>query len=198
MGNQAAVVGKVASGVIMAIAVLAAPARAQYSIFDSDAALQTFHERVDAYAALHRRLAPLPSADTMADPLTKLLTKTYLASAIRGSRPYAQQGDMFSPEIATLFRWMLADAIGQRDAESFVAELNVAIAAPHVMHPDVNETYTMASLCRLPVNIRSALPKLPPELDYRLAGRDLVLWDIYAGIVIDFVPDAVTSPGSIE
>jgi hypothetical protein len=67
-----------------------------------------------------------------------------------------------------------------------------------VVHPDVNETYPMASLCRLPVDVKSALPQLPPELDYRFAGHDLVLWDIYAGIVIDFVPDAVTSGGSTE
>ena len=38
------------------------------------------------------------------------------------------------------------------------------------------------------------LPKLPAELDYRLAAHDLVLWDVYAGIVVDFVPDVVTSP----
>jgi hypothetical protein len=42
--------------------------------------------------------------------------------------------------------------------------------------------------------VRLCLPRLPAELDYRLAGHDLVLWDIYAGIVVDFVPDIVTSP----
>ena len=44
------------------------------------------------------------------------------------------------------------------------------------------------------LDVRLGLPKLPAELDYRLAGHDLVLWDIYAGIVVDFVPDIVTSP----
>jgi hypothetical protein len=192
------VVRIVAGAVFVAIVALAAPARAQYTVFDSGAALQTFHERVEAYAALHRRLAPLPSEDTMSDPLTKLLTNTYLASAIRASRPYAQQGEIFSPDIATLFRWMLADAIDERDPGRFLAGLNVGTAVPRVVHPDVNETYPMASLCRLPVDVKSALPQLPPELDYRFAGHDLVLWDIYAGIVIDFVPDAVTSGGSTE
>jgi hypothetical protein len=65
---------------------------------------------------------------------------------------------------------------------------------PRGLHPTVNETYTMAPLYRLPADVRLGLPTLPAELDYRLAAHDLVLWDIYAGIVVDFVPDVVTSP----
>ena len=31
-----------------------------------------------------------------------------------------------------------------------------------------------------------------------IAAHDLVLWDIYAGIVVDFVPDALTSHVATE
>jgi hypothetical protein len=68
------------------------------------------------------------------------------------------------------------------------------VPVPPGLHPTVNETYTMLPLYRIPADVRLGLPKLPGELDYRLAGHDLVLWDIYAGIVVDFVPDVVTSP----
>ena len=34
------------------------------------------------------------------------------------------------------------------------------------------------------------MPAIPAELDYRIAGHDLVLWDLYAGIVVDFMPNA--------
>jgi hypothetical protein len=61
------------------------------------------------------------------------------------------------------------------------------------MHPTVNETYTMTPLYRVPQEVRLGLPTIPPELDYRIAGHDLVLWDLYAGIVVDFVPNALTS-----
>src|SRR5678816_1411766 len=95
-------------GGVIAVATLAAAPRAgaQYSVFDADAALQVFHERVETYAALHRRLAPPPSAMTSTDPLSRLLTGQYLGSAVRSVRRHAQQGEVFSPEIATLFRWM--------------------------------------------------------------------------------------------
>lgn len=196
MKRQSPLLRAIAGGAIAVAALTAgaAPARAQYSVFDADAALQVFHERVESYAALHRRLAPSPSTMTSTDPLSKLLTRQYLASAVRSARRYAQQGEIFSPEIATLFRWMLADSIGELDGERFLTALNGGVPVPPGLHPTVNETYTMMPLYRVPSDVRLGLPKLPAELDYRLAGHDLVLWDIYAGIVIDFVPDVVTSP----
>jgi hypothetical protein len=195
MRRQSPMLRAIAGGVIAVATLAAAPrAGAQYAVFDADAALQVFHERVEGYAALHRRLAPPPSAMTSTDPLSRLLTGQYLASAVRSVRRYAQQGEMFSPEIATLFRWMLADSIGELDGEHFLTTLNGGVPVPRGLHPTVNETYTMLPLYRIPPDVRLGLPKLPAELDYRLTGHDLVLWDIYAGIVVDFVPDVVTSP----
>ena len=195
MKRQSPVVRAIVGGVIAVAALAAAPrVHAQYAVFDADAALQVFHERVESYAALHRRLAPSSSAMTATDPLSKLLTRQYLASAVRSARHYAQQGEIFSPEIATLFRWMLADSIGEIDGEGFLTALNGGVPVPRGLHPTVNESYTMMPLYRIPPDVRLGMPKLPAELDYRLAGHDLVLWDIYAGIVVDFVPDVVTSP----
>ena len=196
MKRQSPLLRAIAGGVIAVAALTAgaARARAQYAVFDADAALQVFHERVESYAALHRRLMPPASSMTSTDPLSKLLTRQYLASAVRSARRYAQQGEIFSPEIATLFRWMLADSIGELDGEQFLTALNGGVPVPPGLHPTVNESYTMMSLYRIPPDVRLGLPKLPAELDYRLAGHDLVLWDIYAGIVVDFVPDVVTSP----
>jgi hypothetical protein len=37
----------------------------------------------------------------------------------------------------------------------------------------------------------AALPPLPPELQYRFVGRDLILWDIHSGLIVDFLPDAI-------
>jgi hypothetical protein len=186
-----------AGGALVVAALTAAPrAAAQYAVFDGDVALSVFHERVESYAALHRRLAPPVMTST--DPLSKLLTRNYLAAAVHSARRYAQQGEIFTPEIATLFRWMLADSIGERDGESFVTALNGNEPVPPGMHPEVNESYSMMPLYRVPQGVRLGLPPIPAELDYRIAGHDLVLWDIYAGIVVDFVPDALTSHVSTE
>ena len=170
-----------------------ATTRGVHVTFDPDAAMRTFHERVEAYAALHRRLAPPPAATSAKDPLAKLLTHEYLASAIRNARNGAQQGDIFTPDVAAAFRWRLADSVGEIDGEMFLLELNNGVPIARGLHPTVNETYTMSTLFRIPPEVRLGLPPLPAELDYRIAGHDLVLWDIYAGIVVDFVPNALTS-----
>lgn len=194
MTRQSPMLRGIFVGVTAVAALVAAPpARAQYPVFDADAALRVFHERVESYAALHRRLAPPPPAAAATDPIAKLLTRQYLASALRSERRYAQQGDIFTPEIATLFRWMLADSIGELDGESFLADLNAGVPVPRGFHPTVNEPYTMIPMYRVPADVRLGLPKLPAELDYRLAAHDLVLWDIYAGIVVDFIPNVVMS-----
>jgi hypothetical protein len=195
MKRQSPMLRGIIVGVTAVAALAAAPcAWAQYAVFDADAALRVFHERVESYAALHQRLAPPPPATAATDPLTKLLTRNYLASAVRSARRYAQQGDIFTPEIATLFRWVLADSIGELDGERFLTDLNAGVPVPRGLHPTVNEPYTMAPMYRIPADVRLGLPKLPAELDYRLAAHDLVLWDMYAGIVVDFVPNVVMSP----
>jgi hypothetical protein len=162
----------------------------QSHTFDPSGALQAFHERVDAYAALHRRLAPPPPAVSDADPLTKLLTHQYLASAIRNARPGADQGNIFTPDVTALFRARLADSLGEIDGDTLLLALNNGVPIPRGLHPMVNETYTMSTLFRVPSYVRLGLPAIPAELDYRIAGHDLVLWDLYAGIVVDFMPNA--------
>ena len=182
------------SALAVAVATLAAAgvteAGAQSAVLDRDAALGVFHERVDSYVALHRRLAPPPVGAGSTDSLSRLLTSRYLASAIRSSRLTAQQGDIFTPHVATAFRQLLADSIGERDGETFLAELGNGAIAPRGMHPTVNEPYAMTTVFRMPPDVRLGLPPLPAELDYRIAAHDLLLWDIYAGIVVDFVPNA--------
>jgi hypothetical protein len=182
------------SALAVAVATLAAAgvteADAQSAVFDPGAALAVFHERVDSYVALHRRLAPPAAAADSTDSLSRLLTKQYLASAIRGSRRTSQQGDIFTPDVAAVFRQLLADSIGERDGETFLAELSGSEIVPHGMHPTVNEPYSMTAVLRIPPGVRLGLPPLPAELDYRIAAHDLLLWDIYAGIVVDFVPNA--------
>jgi len=182
------------SALAVAVATLAAAgvtkAGAQSAVFDPDAALAVFHERVDSYVALHRRLAPPPAAADSTDALSRLLTRQYLASAIRSSRRTSQQGDIFTPDVAAVFRQLLADSIGERDGETFLAELSGSEVVPHGMHPTVNEPYSMTAVFRIPPGVRLGLPLLPAELDYRIAAHELLLWDIYAGIVVDFVPNA--------
>ena len=78
----------------------------------ADAALRTFVGRVEAYARLHQRLeAPLPPIETTADPLSRLMNRRYLASAIRAARRHAKPGDIFTPDVADVLRTRLAEGL---------------------------------------------------------------------------------------
>src|SRR4051812_24067600 len=93
---------EILAGSVLALVMAAsgyATTRSQSAMFDPEASMSVFHGRVEAYAALHRRLAPPPPLSTT-DPLAKLLSRAYLASAIRSARRLADQGEIFSPDIA--------------------------------------------------------------------------------------------------
>jgi hypothetical protein len=42
----------------------------------------------------------------------------------------------------------------------------------------------------VPPRLLQSLPALPEELQYRIIGLSLVLWDYHANLIVDFLPDA--------
>jgi hypothetical protein len=42
----------------------------------------------------------------------------------------------------------------------------------------------------VPPQMLAALPRLPAELQYRIIGNSLVLWDHHANLIVDFLPGA--------
>ena len=44
----------------------------------------------------------------------------------------------------------------------------------------------------VPPQLLATLPLLPPELQYRIIGNTLVLWDHHANLIVDFLPGAFT------
>ena len=48
-----------------------------------------------------------------------------------------------------------------------------------------------APLPTVPPNLLANLPQLPEDLEYRIVGNALMLRDVHANLVIDFIPRAV-------
>jgi hypothetical protein len=150
-----------------------------------------FLQRVDEYVGLHRRLeGPLPREVVTADASALFESKRALAAAIRAARADAQQGDIFSPAMARYFQILVSDALKTGGVENLLAiveeDNDVHIPAA------VNVDYPAGrSISMMPACLLAALPALPPELEYRFVGRDLILWDVHAGLIIDFVPNAI-------
>jgi hypothetical protein len=177
-----------AYAVLLAVSV---PAGLQSSTGERDAALRVFHERVEAYAALHRRLeAPLPALDVTRETVRNYVTRQLLANAIRKARAGAQPGDIFTPAVAQVFRRLIAEALAGRDTEALLTELHADHPETHRLLPMVNEPYPRGATQEVPALLLHTLPPLPEDVEYRIVNHDLVLWDIHANLVVDFVRNA--------
>jgi hypothetical protein len=60
--------------------------------------------------------------------------------------------------------------------------------------PRVNGAYPeSAPYSMVSPNVLCNFPELPEELQYRFWGRDLLLWDYHANVIVDVLPDAIPS-----
>jgi len=115
-----------------------------------------------------------------------------LADKIRVARAGVQQGAIFTPEIADYVRRQIASTLAGPDGGKIRASLQHA--EPVNITLQVNESYPEnVPLQSTPPSLLLNLPELPKGLEYRLVGRELVLRDVDANIIVDYVPNALTS-----
>ena len=154
-------------------------------------ALRRFQDGVEDYAELHAKLlAKLGSHEE------SLALQKALAHAIQVSRAKARQGDIFRPEVQPLFQRLIAQQLTGPDtlaARKAVLEENPGEADEHPVPVvvRVNAVYPPgASRSTVPPSLLVTLPPLPALLHYRFVGRDLVLVDSLAQLIVDFLPNA--------
>jgi hypothetical protein len=158
--------------------------------------LSAFEERIGEYAALHRRLeGPLPPLKSLA-PRSILLNRRFLSSAIRAARPDAHQGNIFTPQVERMFRGLVAEALEGKNVEALLRDLFDEHPAMHEFHPGVYDRYPDWASHEMPMFLLHRLPALPEDVEYRLIGHDLVLWDAHADSMLDVLPDAIPRPSS--
>lgn len=194
-GRSAAslVVGALACVWILAGSPSAAAREQNPEASDRAAALRTFVEGIEQYAALRARYeVPLPRFDGRRDPWSLQLSRLFLASAIRTARHQAKLGDVFTPPVAAMFRALVAEAVYEIDIEGLVDE---GFEAPDsLVDLTVNEPVPGWAMEELPDALLARLPTLPDAIEYRLVTDALMLWDAHAEILIDALPGALAVP----
>jgi hypothetical protein len=155
--------------------------------------LRQFHQAIDTYTVLHRRLeqglAPL-RAGSSAQQIFEASDE--LAAALLAARPKAREGDIFTAETADVFRARIANALRVRghSVDDVVAESQIEAPADAAM-PVVNGRFPWLRGAGMWPCVLSALPSVPEELQYRIVGRNLVLVDVHANLVVDILRDAL-------
>jgi hypothetical protein len=171
------------------------------AILQEIVATQAFEERVNQYVTLHRLLeAPLPPLRTTRDMGQLQMRVRALALWIRTARANAHHGDLIRPDVARMFRRRIATCLPPAEWAAILAD-NAGAAeeddqegvppAPPALQ--VNMAWPeQVPFGFVPPQLLAALPRLPAELQYRIIGNALVLWDHHANLIVDFMPDAFT------
>lgn len=185
--------------IITLVAVVLAAGLGQ-PLIDRDGVL-SFARAAEDYAFMHRRLERrLPAIEVNANPETIRRAIDAMAAAVRVARADAVQGDLFNPRVQAAIRIRIARALrthGLSPADVRAAELAEGID-PAGVPLKVNGTFPWAIGTAMVPCILEALPPLPPELQYRLVGRDLVLIDVHASLIIDILREALAREATVD
>jgi hypothetical protein len=152
------------------------------------AIVQDFQKRVTEYLKFRKNVeSNLPKLKPTESQEKIVHHEKELARAIRAARSDARQGDIFTPQIADEIRRLIGMALHPpRDGKHIKESLRHA--EPVQLHLYINETYPAHTPRQsTPPSILANLPALPPELEYRITGRDLVLLDSKANLIVDLI-----------
>jgi hypothetical protein len=162
------------------------------TVMDDLAATAVFQTRVNEYVTMHRMLeGPLPTLEVSTDMRKVQAAMDALAVRIQAARKDARQGDIFTEAVAPTFRRRIASCLVRADLEAILADQRYGQQGQPA--PRVNAVWPVrVPFDIVPPQLLAALPRLPPELQYRIIGRSLVLWDHHANLIVDILPGALT------
>ena len=174
----------------LALAIPASTVRAQEKFENSPDArvLGDFKARVEKYDQLRKKADDsAPAMKESNDPAKIKDAQHGLAERIGAARAGVKQGDIFTPEIATVFKRLLRPEARQHTTKEVLKEDKPVVTAFKVNgpYPDKEPVVTM------PPNVLAAMPALPKDIEYRFIEKHLILRDARANLIIDYVPNAI-------
>ena len=176
----------------VAVALLMLGASIGYAqVSPENSAVLAFQRAADDYVFLHRRLERrVEPVEVTANPETLEKMIEEMATAVSVARAEARQGDLFTPAVQDALRARVGRALrahAHTSADTHAAELAEALDARGVLLK-VNASFPWRVATAMRPCILAALPPLPPELEYRIVGGDLVLIDTHASLIVDLLP----------
>jgi hypothetical protein len=153
--------------------------------------IATFEKRVKDYVKLRNRVkakAPKLSKDSTPEQIAAF--EKAFSEALRAARAGAKPGDLFTPEVAQLFRATLKGDFKpaeKKEIRKVVLEAEAARAPLRVNYPYPDSS----EFTEMPAKVLLRLPQLPKEVKYRYVGRNLFLVDTDNNLIIDYMIDAL-------
>jgi len=155
-------------------------------------AFKEFTELVQQYVELRNKLeASLPRLGSREPQEQIVAHQQAFAQKIREARAGAKRGDIFAPEIAEEFRHLIRRELqGPKGPNARKTMRQGDPVKPFRLR--VNDTYPETlPVTTMPPALLLKLPQLPEAVAYRIVGRDLVLQDVEARLIVDFIHNAL-------
>jgi hypothetical protein len=186
----------VVAGWLLATAFTVQSAAYQTAINQNSLVIEDFRKRVDDYITLRKRAQEGGQPSKLGSAAHIKRDQKSLANKIRAERPQAVQGNVFNPSISELFKQLIAAPLESSRGNEIRASLRHAEPV-HDLSLKVNQPYPEAlALQSTPPTLLLNLPKLPPDIEYRIVGRELILLDTAANLIVDLLPDALPASPS--
>ena len=151
-----------------------------------------FAQRVDGYMKIRKSVVDSVGELDPTKSQTEITARsTALANGLLAARAEAKQGDIFTPEFAALVATLIKEEYKRRSISVQETRSDQQDELPD-FKPAVNQLYpTTYPLATFPATLLPLLPTLPEQLEYRVVQHYLVLRDVEANVILDYMPNAV-------
>jgi hypothetical protein len=155
------------------------------------AVIADFMDRVKQYAALHDKLeSTVPTIPTATTPELISQHQSAMERLLTRARAGARPGNIFTDPIRSYIRRQLSRVFSGPDGERVRA--TILDEDTRAVRLTINARYPpTVPLSTVPPQVLLVLPRLPEQLEYRFVGDRLVLLDIHANTVVDFMEKAL-------
>lgn len=153
--------------------------------------LADFAKRIETYMDMRNKVEKgAAEQEETSDPAKIRAAQVTLAERIRAARKDARAGDIFTPEIRAAFRRLMYPETKGAQGRETKAEMKED--APTAVPLKVNADYPEGrALPTVPPNVLANLPRLPEQLEYRIVEKHLILRDVDANVIVDYIPNAI-------
>jgi hypothetical protein len=178
----------------MSVSIVAASWTSPAAQQNADAkVLAEFKAKVEAYDALRKDLGkntpPLKKTD---DPAEIAQAEKALAQQIKAARANAKPGDIFTPATQRVFKRLLNPTLKGDEGDENKTVLKEDRPPASKIPFKVNSEYPKDQpLSTVPPDILKALPPLPENVQYRVAGTHLLLYCTRGNLIVDYMLNAV-------
>jgi len=158
-------------------------------------ALATMNDRLKEYLEMHNRIEQsVPKLQKEATPEQIDQHQRALQKLVQKARATAKPGDIFTLEARPVIKRLLATVFEGPDGKQLRASIRDEEdpATTAKLKPTVNSRYPdTVPLSTVPPQVLQTLPKLTEELEYRFIGDSLILLDVEAHVIADFIDDVI-------